>query len=278
MEAQEFLKKLEVELKISKNSSYTLRNYLQANKDFLEFIKKNPEEVTEDDVKIYLSEKFENFSSSSTIVFLSALKYSYSNLLKKDPTLGIKRPKKEIKFPAVLTKEEISRLLKTIKPFKKSWLMVSLLYACGMRVSELLELKIENLDFEEKIGKIVQAKGNKDRIFNIPDSLFSALKKQADSQKRNSEVYLFSGPKGKLSSRNIQKMVSNAAKKAEIKKGVHPHTLRHSFATHLMENGVDIRKIQKLLGHSSISTTELYTHLSTEELKKVKSPLDILNR
>ena len=160
---------------------------------------------------------------------------------------------------------------------KKSKLMVSLMYAAGMRVSELVSLKVRDLDFDEKTGHIRQAKGKKDRIFNIPDQLFNKLKKHIEKQKENESEYLFPGQKGQqMSARNLQKMVSNAAKKAGIKKDVHCHTLRHSFATHLLENGVDIRKIQELLGHADLSTTQIYTHISTEELKKIKSPLDTL--
>jgi len=152
--------------------------------------------------------------------------------------------------------------------------MISLMYAAGMRVSEIVNLKIKDFDFEDNIGHIRQAKGKKDRIFNIPQTLFSKLKKQVASQKENNQEYLFNGPKGRLSTRNLQKIVKVIAKKAEIKKDVHCHTLRHSFATHLLENGADIRMIQVLLGHASLSTTELYTHVSTEQIKKVKSPLD----
>jgi integrase/recombinase XerD len=275
MTPEEFIKKLEIELKISKNSEYTLRNYTISVKKLFEFINKNPEEITEDDVKYYLSEKFTKSSSSSTIVFLAALKYSFLSILKKDITLGIKRPKKESKFPAVLTKDEVKKLFESLTN-KKSKLMISLIYACGFRVSELINLKIDNMDFEEKVGQVKQAKGKKDRIFNIPSFLLDDLKNQAKQQKENKNEFLFSGPKGKLTPRNIQKIVSKSARKAGINKEVHPHTLRHSFATHLLENGVDIRKIQELLGHSSLSTTQLYTHISTEELKKIKSPIDEL--
>jgi len=154
--------------------------------------------------------------------------------------------------------------------------MVSLTYACGFRVSELLNLKISDLDFEEMIGHVRMGKGRKDRIFNIPRFLLKSLKKQAKKQREGKKEYLFTGPKGKLSDRNLQKIVRIAAKKAEIKKQVHPHTLRHSFATHLLENGIDIRKIQELLGHADLSTTQIYTHISTEELKKIPSPIDNL--
>ena len=152
--------------------------------------------------------------------------------------------------------------------------MVSLIYACGFRVSELTNLKIKDLNFQEKIGYVRQAKGKKDRIFNIPDFLSKDLKKQ--SEKQQDKEYLFTGKKRKLTSRNIQKIVSLASNKAGIQKA-HPHTLRHSFATHLLENDTDIRKIQELLGHADLSTTQIYTHISTEELKKIKSPLDEMN-
>lgn len=275
MNTQEFLEKLKIELKISKNSEYTIRNYINANENLLNFSKKQPEKITEDDVKSYIAENLSDKAASSIILFLSAIKYAYSNILKKDITAAIKRPKREKKLPAVLSKEEITKLLSSLET-KKSRLMVSLIYACGMRVSELTNLKVEDLDFDEMTGWIRQAKGKKDRIFNMPEFLSKKLQTQAKKQKQNQEEYLFTGPKGKLSSRNIQKIVSNAAKKADIKKGVHCHTLRHSFATHLLENSVDIRKIQELLGHADLSTTQIYTHISTEELKKIKSPLDEL--
>ena len=275
MTPQQFLKKLEVELKISKNSEYTLKNYLRCNEQFILFTNKQPKEITEDDVKNYIVEKLGTTSSSSIILFLAAIKYAYLNILKNDLTKLIKRPKKEKKIPAVLSKEEVKKILNVFDS-EKSKLMISLMYACGMRVSELVNLRIDDFDFSEKTGKIKQAKGKKDRSFNIPYFLFEELKEQAENQRKKNQEYLFTGPKGKLSSRNIQKIVSLAAKKAGIKKGVHCHTLRHSFATHLLENGTDIRLIQELLGHSSISTTELYTHISTKQLKEVKSPLDEL--
>ncbi|MEM3112861.1 MAG: tyrosine-type recombinase/integrase [Candidatus Pacearchaeota archaeon] len=273
MDKNDFLEKLKIELKISKNSEYTIRNYLSANMGLLDFTGKKPEEIKEDDIKKYMSEKLSNKSSMSIILFLSAIKYAYLNILKTDPTIGIKRPKREKKIPTVLTKEEVKVLLDKCET-KKSKLMLSLLYAAGMRVSELINLKIEDLQFDENIGIIRQAKGKKDRIFNIPNFLKNDLISQVENQKNMKQEYLFSGPNGKLSSRNIQKIVQFLSLKAGIKKQVSCHTLRHSFATHLLENGTDIRIIQELLGHSDLSTTQIYTHISKEELKKIKSPLD----
>lgn len=273
MNKEAFLKKLEIELKISKNSEYTIRNYLDCNRKFLDYLKKDIEDVTTDDVKQYVVERLDKASSSSLIVFLSALRYSFSNILHKDITLNIKRPKKEKKIPAVLTKDEIRKLIEVIDT-KKSRLMVSFMYACGFRVSELVNLKFKDLNFEEKIGSVRQGKGKKDRIFNIPEFLLEDLKIQSETQKKANQEYLFTGPKGRLSERNLQKIISKAAKRAGLSKEVHCHTLRHSFATHLLENGTDIRKIQELLGHSDLSTTQIYTHISREELKKIKSPID----
>jgi len=277
MQKEEFLKKLETELKISKNSSHTLRNYLKANNDLLNFLKKSPEEVAVDDVKLYMAEKLTDKSSMTNIVFLASLKYAYINILKKDITLGIKRPRKEQRIPSVLSKEEVIRLIDSI-PNKKSNLMISLIYAIGLRVSELVNLKVSDLDFGGQTGYLRQAKGNKDRTFNIPESLFKSLKEQAEKQKEKNQEYLFTGLKGKLTTRNIQKMVQKAAKKSGIGKEIHPHTLRHSFATHLLENGTDVRYIQQLLGHSSLDTTQIYTHISREQIKKIKSPYDSLKK
>ena len=275
MEKEEFLKKLEIELKISKNSPYTLRNYLDANKNLLDFCNKKPDEISEDDIKHFISEKLAEKASTSTIMFLSAVRYAYSNILKRDPTTNIKRPKKEKRIPEVLSKDEVRLLLGSLVN-KKSKLMISMLYACGFRVSELVNLKLQDFDFDNKTGHVKQAKGKKDRAFNIPEFLFNDLKEQAALQKQANQEYLFTSKNGKLTSRNLQKIVKTAVNVAGIKKEVHPHTLRHSFATHLLEDGVDIRKIQELLGHTDLSTTQIYTHISTEELKKIKSPIDDL--
>lgn len=274
MDSEEFLKKIEVELKISKNSNHTIRNYIKSNKELLNFIKKSPEEITPEDVKLFIAENLTDKAAMSIILFLSAIKYAYLSIFNNDITASIKRPKKEKQLPVILSKDEIKKLLKEFKT-EKSKLMVSLIYACGFRVSELVNLKIADLNFPEKTGHIRRAKGNKDRIFNIPEFLTEELQHQAEKQ--NKKEYLFTGRNGKLSTRNIQKIVSLAASRAGLR-GVHCHTLRHSFATHLLESGVDIRHIQILLGHNSIATTELYTHISIEKIKTIESPIDNLNK
>lgn len=274
MNKDNFLKKLEIELKITKASVHTLKNYTRFNIQFFDFIKKDPKEIDEDDIKLYIAENLSDRAAVTTIMFLSAIKYAYTGILKTDPTQHIKRPKREKRLPVVLTKDEIFALIKSLNN-KKSKLMISLVYATGMRVSEITSLKIEHLDFDDRIGHVRQGKGKKDRIFNIPKFLYARVKRYAEKQKEFDGVYLFPGRNGKcMSDRNVQKIVKQAGQKANIKKEVHTHTLRHSFATHLLENEIDIRKIQELLGHSDLSTTQIYTHVSPEELKKIESPID----
>jgi integrase/recombinase XerD len=275
MNKEDFLETIETELSISQNSPYTIRNYVDANNRLLEFLEKDPEEITTEDVKKFLAKNMQNAKASSVILFLAAIKFAYTLILHRDITNTIKRPRKEKNLPQVLSKREVKLLLTSI-PNQKSKLILSTIYACGLRVSELTNLKINDLNFDEKIGHVRQAKGKKDRIFNIPSFLEEDLQEQAEKQQKTKQEYLFSGPKGQLSTRNIQKIVRKAAQKAGLPEDIHTHTLRHSFATHLLENEVDIRKIQELLGHSSISTTEIYTHISRQELKKIKSPIDSL--
>ena len=177
-------------------------------------------------------------------------------------------------MPKVLTKDEVKNLINNIVN-DKSRLIVSLTYAAGLRVSEVVGLKIKDLDFNERTGKIKNAKGKKERFFNIPNFLVEDLQEQIEKQKEIKSEYLFSNFQGKkMTTRNIQKIVQNAVRNAGLDNSIHCHTLRHSFATHLLENGVDIRKIQELLGHSDLSTTQIYTHVSTQELKKIPSPIE----
>ena len=272
MNKQEFLKRLETEIKISKLSEHTLRNYLDFNKKLLKHANKEPEQIEQQDIKDFLADKMSDKASSSNILFLASIRFAYTNLLEKDPTLRIKRPKKENKIPVVLTKSEVSDLINHSSNLK-SKLILQLLYSSGLRVSEIVNLKKQDLDFNENTGWVRSGKGKKDRIFLLSKKISKKLEKLI---KKNIDWnFVFSKTKP-LTTRNIQKIVQKTTQRTEINKQVHPHTLRHSFATHLLENGVDIRMIQKLLGHSSIATTELYTHVSSAQLKEITSPLDNL--
>ena len=154
MDKQTFLKKIEIELKISKASPHTVQNYLKQNQLLLDFTKKQPNEITIEDIKHYISENLINSAAATITLFLAAIKYAHTNILKTDPTLTIKRPKKEIHLPTTLSKQEIKLLLSKIKN-EKSNLIVSLIYACGFRVSELSNLKIQDLNLPEKNRQVV---------------------------------------------------------------------------------------------------------------------------
>lgn len=270
MEKEEFLKRLETEIKISKLSEYTLRNYLDFNKLLLEHANKSPDKIESQDVKYFLADKMNNRASASTILFLAAIRFAYTNVLQIDPTTGVKRPKKEQKIPIVLTKEEVLKLIDSAQTLK-SKLIMQMLYSSGLRVSELVNLKKEDLNLDENTGWVRQGKGKKDRMFILSEKLSKKLKKFIEKHPDNHYVFSKINPS---TTRNIQKIIQLASKNAGLNKEVHPHTLRHSFATHLLDNGVDIRKIQVLLGHASLNTTQIYTHISSEQIKNIKNPLD----
>lgn len=259
------LESLKNELKLRGFSEKTLKAYVFFNEKFLNFINKKPENVSETDIKSYLASLINRYENSSTNLAFSALRFFYETMLKKD-LKNIVVPKREKKMPIVLTRDEIKTMIESARN-KKSKLVIKFLYSTGLRVSELVNLKKNDIEIKEKIGWVRKGKGGKDRIFILPESLTEELNElmKADSEK------IFP-----VTTRAIQKIVKNTIKRANITKKVSPHTLRHSYATHLLDSGVDIRKIQELLGHSNLQTTQIYTHVSTEELKKIKSPLDNL--
>ena len=156
----------------------------------------------------------------------------------------------------------------------KHRLILKVLYGCGLRVSEIINLKKNNINFNEKLVHIKLSKNKRDRFVRIPDSLVGELEAYI---KLNNDEFLFpSNRGGKLTKKTIGKIVKNAGRKAEVKKQVYPHLLRHSFATHLLEAGIDLRIIQKLLGHSDIKTTQIYTQISQANIKNIRMPLDTI--
>ncbi len=269
----EALQKLETELKLRAFSPQTITSYLYWNKQFLNFANKKPEEVIEDDVKNYIGGLLSrNVSPKSVVLVRAALKFFYDEILGKN-IVNLKTPKISKKLPVVLTKEEVKRMIDSIKN-KKHRLMIMFLYSSGLRLSELLNLKVGDLEIGEKIGWVRSGKGAKDRLFLLSDRLVEEMREYLQWKKESD--YVFTGRKERMTPRNVQKIIKKVARNAGIEKNVHPHSLRHSFATHLLESGENIRKIQMLLGHSQLSTTQLYLDVSTEELKKVKNPLDNL--
>lgn len=268
----EVIDKLRAELKIRGFSPLTVRNYTFFVEKFLQSSQKNPMDLNEDDVKMYLSEMFDSKSKNTIMLAAAALKFFFKEVLKKDFE-GVPLPKKDKTLPEVLTKNEVRELIESTDTVK-SRLIVSLLYSTGLRVSELVNLKVSDLNLSDKTGWVRRGKGSKDRLFMISENLSEELKDYLGTRGKDNE-FVFS--KGKpLTTRNIQKIIKGARLRAGINKKTTPHTLRHSFATHLLEQGIDIRVIQAMLGHSSLNTTQVYTHVSSDQLRKVKNPFDVL--
>jgi integrase/recombinase XerD len=272
-EFAEALQRLDNELKLRGFSPRTAKMYSFYNEKFLQFSKKQPEQMTEDDIKSYIVSRLsEGTSPKSVILMKSALKFYYDEILGKG-IVNIKTPKAARKLPTILTRDEVKLLIDSVKR-KKHKLIIMTLYSSGLRVSELVNLKIKDLELEQKMGWVRSGKGAKDRMFIISEKLVEKLKGYIENRGR--EEHLFKGHNGPMTPRSLQKAISLAAKRAGIGKEVTPHVLRHTFATHMLESGVDLRKIQMLLGHSQLNTTQLYLNLSNKELKDVKSPLDEL--
>src|SRR3989338_7162500 len=272
----EMLDKLETELKIRGFSKRTVESYGYHSKNFIDFIKKDPKEVSEQDAKSYLAYLLSErkYSPRSANLALSSLKFFYKEVLQNPAFNEVKAPKLEKKLPTVLTKDEIRQLLNAVDN-PKHRLLIEFMYSSGLRVSECVNLKIDDLDLSEKMGKVRHGKGNKERYIILSESLIQHLSVYL-STKKDSSTYIFSINNRPITIRQAQKVVKRAAKKAGINKRVFCHALRSSFATHLLEAGTDIRVIQELLGHSNLATTQIYTKVSTQQLKKVKSPLDSL--
>ena len=265
------LENLDAELRLRGFSPHTIKNYLRHNHHFLSTVKKSPAAVEEADVKRYVAGLIAAKHAMRTVALVkAALKFHFDDVLGKE-IVTFKTPKIEKKLPVVLTKSEVHRLIDNAAT-RKSKLILMFIYASGLRVSEALRFKIADLEPDEKIGWVRSGKGNKDRLVILSGKLTELLVPFIEGKK--AEQYLFSRNNQPLTSRNVQKIVQQAAKRAGMNKQVSPHTLRHSFATHLLENGTDIRKIQELLGHANLQTTQIYTKVSKEELKKVASPLD----
>ena len=270
------LKKLETELKLRGFSKQTSKMYLFYNRKFLEFIKKNPEDIKDDDIKEFLASKMSDdlLSNSSVALIKAAIKFFYTEMLGKNMSL-IKTPKATKELPVVLSRDEIRKLIDNTENIKHK-LLIELLYSTGLRLSECSNLQYSNLDLNDGIGWVRLGKGAKDRIFIISELFRKDLLAYIEKTGTNGKGYIFSVNGRKMSPRGLQHAIKVSALRAGIEKPVHVHTLRHSFATHLLENGVDIRKIQKLLGHSNLQTTQIYTQVSSDEIKKIKSPLDML--
>ncbi|RKY33260.1 MAG: tyrosine recombinase XerC [Candidatus Omnitrophota bacterium] len=277
---QRYIEKFARYLEIEKNySSHTILNYRLDLEDFMNFFKELPlEKIDYLLLRKYLAQlKRKNLKNKSVARRLSTLRSFFKFLtregfLKNNPILSVLTPKQERYLPLFLTEEEVLRLLGAVKAKEEMGFrdkaILELFYSTGIRVSELAGLNIDDIDF---IGGIVKVagKGKKERIVPVGDIALSAIRDYLDKRKKDSPVLFLNKNKTRISDRGIRNIVKKYLRLACGRQGVSCHTLRHSFATHLLNRGADLRSVQELLGHANLSTTQVYTHLTTERLKSI---------
>ncbi|MFA5737165.1 MAG: site-specific tyrosine recombinase/integron integrase [Candidatus Paceibacterota bacterium] len=268
---QNYLEDTKNELLLRNYSQKTIASYLRCIGDYFNFLESNPRELNINKIKKFLLKKQENNYSPQTInLYLNAIKFFYREILKNYTKIDIKFAKRSKKLPIVLSREEINQIINTIKN-NKHRLLIALSYGAGLRVSEVIRLKIRDILIDELTIHIKEAKGKKDRISLIPEKLLSDLHILTANQ--NGSEYLFQSERGgPLTERSAQAIFYKALKQAKIKKEATFHSLRHSFATHLLENGTDVRYVQELLGHRNIRTTQIYTQVTNPAIRNIKSP------
>ena len=266
-------------LKECRYSEATIRIYKQMFSIFLSHYHMfRVDEISHQQIRAYLRYLVQEMEVSESYQnqMINAIKFYYEKVLGGSRhTYFIERPRKEKRLPVVLSQEEVMSILKSIDNIKHKAL-ISLLYSAGLRISELLNLKIEDIDFDSNRILIRQAKGKKDRMVPLGERAKKVILYYM--KEYEPDVYLFEGSTGKqYSSTSVQRIIKRNCQALGIRKKVTPHTFRHSYATHLLENGVDLRYIQHTLGHNSSKTTEIYTHITRIGMKQMKNPLDELD-
>jgi integrase/recombinase XerD len=265
---------VEKELLRRNRSPQTVKTYLFCLKQFLAWLGKEPRKATKTDVQNYLYKLVDERKAARTLnVHLMAVKFALEEILNKRFFVKIPFSKVPMRIPSVLSQEQTKALISAVQNPKHK-LMVSLLYAGGLRASELLRLRVRDLDLARGYGWVRQGKGGKDRPFIIPVRLREELGSFLAG--KHLAEYVFCGRKGHLHIRSLQAVIEQAGNNAKLPLHVHPHMLRHSFATHLVEQGVSLLQIQSLLGHSSVETTSVYVHSAKQQLLSVISPFDKL--
>ncbi len=259
-------------------SPRTVESYSFCLNMFLLWCKgKEPRAITKHDIKEYLAMLCEKNMAASTLnLHQQALKFALMNVLNKRFFINLPYSKLPKRLPEVLTQDEVVRLFKAIDNPKHS-LMVRLMYSSGLRVSELVNLRVKDFEFDKNYGWVRKGKGCKDRLFVLAGLIKQELIEFIRLNNLCFDSWVFLGNKyGHLTTRTVYAIVKQASVKAGLGKRVHPHTLRHSFATHLIENGYDLVKVQALLGHNSPDTTMVYVHMASPDLLGVQSPYDLL--
>lgn len=260
-------------LRLAGYSEQTIKSYLYYNKKFLNFIKKEPKLVTRYDIKEYMTSLLiKNLKERSRNAAHNALKAYYDGFMKKRLFNNIKRSKIPNDMPNILSKEEIESMIENTNNIKHR-LLIELLYSSGMRIGECLKVKVKDIDTERRIIFIKNGKGKKDRYVITSKKFIQDLKYYLKTRKFDSK-FVFDNKHSHLRERTAQQILRQAAYRAGLQKRVYPHLLRACFATHLLEQGERVYKIQKLLGHARRKTTEIYLGYRTDDIVNIESPLD----
>ncbi len=271
---EDFFRKLE----IKKYSLSTAKTYISFFEKFINYYRgKSLSSIDENDIRNYLQELVKEGRSHSYLnQAVNSVKFYYEVVMgMPNRFYSIERPRPEHKLPKVISPEEVADLIKHTQNLKHRCI-ISLLYSAGLRRGELLNLKIDDIDGKRMLIYVNAAKGKRDRVTILSKHVLILLREYFKEYRP--KKYLFEGIEGHLySGTSVVAVIKKAAIKAKIKKAVTPHMLRHSFATHLLENGADLRYIQNLMGHSSSKTTEIYTQVTINHIKGIKSPFDSLN-
>lgn len=275
MQKTELIKKLEVE----NYSPQTIKSYKSYVDKYVIFCKGNLENQ-ENILDYLLMLKNKNYSISSIRVAKYSIKFFYEQILKQTLDTELPKIRREKRLPKPVSRYDILRMIKVTKNLKHR-IIIELMYGCGLRLSEAQKLQWNDIDFRENILRIQLGKGFKDRMIMLPKIVAAHLWDYHNSRDNKDCSYVCDSEAKSyqdkyLSKKAIYKVIKNAAKKAGIKKNITPHMLRHSFATHLVEQGENLRVIQELLGHNSPQTTMIYTKVATNTIRKVVSPLDKL--
>jgi integrase/recombinase XerD len=267
-----YLEKLEVK----RYSKQTISTYTSYFRDFaVHFSGRNLKDITVEEINHYILGliRDKGISHSQQNQRINAIKFYYEKVLGREKLyFQVERPRKELKLPDILSKEEVASMVDNTDNLKHKCLIV-IIYSCGLRRSEVIEMKLNDIDSKRMLIKIRGAKGKKDRYVQLAKGALIMLRQYYKEYRPS--VWLFEGQKGgQYSAESIMNIVKQAGRRAGIKKNVYPHILRHSFATHHLEQGTDLRYIQEWLGHSSSKTTERYTHVSQADFSRFRNPFD----
>ena len=262
----------------------TISSYIRIVEDFSRRFQRPPDRLGPKHIREYQAELFtkRKFAASTVTVYLAALRFFYTKTLKKGWSAAeTPYPKRAEHVPSILSQEEVARLIDGARTSYHRTLLMTL-YATGVRRAELTHLKVTDIDSQRMVVHVQGGKGRKDRDVMLSPQLLKELREHWRRLKRKPSVWLFPGNRHHSSDKPISTKVvwhacQGAAKRAGIKKHVHPHTLRHCFATHLLERSADLRNIQMLLGHSDLEQTTIYLHISERRLNATASPLDSLS-